>query len=210
MRSLIETAQAFTTLKDFLGPHQVAVLARLARSGEEREFFREKLWDLAHLVDTMPKTYDQDGKGDEAIVYLHYFAGGSANWWITEKDVGSTEDEPGTGQVQAFGYADLFGDELSAELGYISIAEILECGGELDLYFRPRTLGEVKRKHVGHFPTDDANALLIAAAPDLLEAARAMRAVAAMADSELYEGEAARTWQQLNAAIKKAEGSVEP
>ena len=144
MKTLIETAQAFTTLKDFLGPQQVAVLAQMARSGEEREFFRDKLCSLAHLVDTMPKTYDQDGKGDEAIVYLHYFADGQASWWITEKDAGSPEDAPGTGQVQAFGLADLFGD--GGELGYISIAEILECGGELDLYFRPRTLGEVKRK----------------------------------------------------------------
>jgi hypothetical protein len=91
----------------------------------------------------MPKTYDQDGKGNDAIVYLHYFAGGEANWWITEKDAGGPDDEPGTGQVQAFGLADL-GD--GGELGYISIAEILECGGELDLYFRPTTLGEVKRK----------------------------------------------------------------
>ena len=54
-----------------------------------------------------------------------------------------------------------------------------------------------------------ANIRLIGAAPELLEAARAMRAVAAMAESELYEGEAARAWQQLNAAIKKAEGSIE-
>ena len=80
MKTLIETAQAFTTLKDFLGPQQVAVLAQMARSGEEREFFRDKLCSLAHLVDTMPKTYDQDGKGDESIAYLHYFAGGQASW----------------------------------------------------------------------------------------------------------------------------------
>jgi hypothetical protein len=146
MKTLTETAQAFTTLKDFLGPQQKAVLAQMARSGEEREFFRDKLCDLAHLIETMPKTYDQDGKENFAIVYLHYFAGGQASWWITEKDAGSPEDEPGTGQVQAFGYADLFGDELSAELGYISIAEILECGGELDLYFEPKTLGEVKHR----------------------------------------------------------------
>jgi hypothetical protein len=143
MKTLAETAQAFTTLKDFLGPQQVTVLAQAARFGEEREFFREKLCGLAHLVDTMPKTYDQDGKGDNAIAYLHYFAGGQASWWITEKDAGSPDDEPGTGQVQAFGLADL-GD--GGELGYISIAEILEAGGELDLYFRPKTLGEVKRK----------------------------------------------------------------
>lgn len=43
--------------------------------------------------------YEQDGKGEEAIVTLHYFRGGM-DWFITEKDM-----EPE--QHQAFGLADL-------------------------------------------------------------------------------------------------------
>lgn len=77
---------------------------------------------------------------------LHYFAGGQANWWITEKDAGSADDAPEDKgkQLQAFGLADLFGD--GGELGHISIQEILECGGELDFHFVPRTLGEIRSK----------------------------------------------------------------
>jgi hypothetical protein len=94
----------------------------------------------------MPKTGEQDGKGEQATAYLHYFAGGQASWYITEKDAGSPDDDPGTGQIQAFGLADLFGD--GGELGYISIAEILENGGELDFHFTPKTLAEIRGKCV--------------------------------------------------------------
>ena len=44
-------------------------------NGEEREWFFYKILSLHQLIATMPKTYEQDGKGDQAIVYLHYFAG---------------------------------------------------------------------------------------------------------------------------------------
>lgn len=136
-----ETLQAMTILKWFIGPAQLETMGRNAQRGEEREFFRDKLCALADLVSKMPKTYEQDGKGDAALVGLHYFAGGRASWWITEKDAGSVNDPAGVNpQHQAFGLADLFGD--GGELGYISIAEILENGGELDLYFTPKTLAE--------------------------------------------------------------------
>ena len=32
---------------------------------------------------------------------------------------------------------------MGAELGYISIPELLENGAELDLYFKPVTIGEI-------------------------------------------------------------------
>lgn len=35
------------------------------------------------------------------------------------------------------------------ELGYISIAEIIECGGELDLHFTPATLKEIRSAQGG-------------------------------------------------------------
>lgn len=143
MKSMNETLQAMLVLKDFIGAAQLKTLGQLAQRGEEREFFRDKLWTLAELVAAMPKTYEQDGKGNAAIVSLHYFAGGQASWWITEKDKGSIDDPAGQNpQHQAWGLADLFGD--GGELGYISIVEILENGGELDLYFKPKTLGEVR------------------------------------------------------------------
>lgn len=111
--------------------------------GEEGQFFRDKLTELAGIVEAMPKTGETDGIGDAAIVHLHYFAGGQASWYITEKDKGAADDEPEQFQSQAFGLADLFGD--GGELGYISLPEILANGGELDLYWTPKTLGEVRQ-----------------------------------------------------------------
>ena len=81
----------------------------------------------------MPETYGQDGMGDKAIAHLHYFKG-SMDWYITEKDM---EGE----QLQAFGMVDM---GYGPELGYISIAELVQNGIELDLHFTPMTLGEIK------------------------------------------------------------------
>ena len=125
-------------LKDFLGPAQRRVLLTNFK-GEEKQWFFDKVQELTAIIAGMPKTYEQDGLGMQAVAHLHYFAGGRANWYITEKDMGTPADP---GQHQAFGLADLFGD--GGELGYISIPEILANGGELDFHFRPRTLAEIQ------------------------------------------------------------------
>ena len=127
---------AVKTLKGFIPAAQLDLMGTLSR-GEEGDFFRGKFIEFAKLVSTMPKTYEQDGKGDEAVVSLHYFAGG-CDWYITEKDM---EAE----QHQAFGYADL---GHGGELGYISLVEL--CGiasVELDLHWTPKTLAAVKVAH---------------------------------------------------------------
>lgn len=121
--------------RHFIGNPQWSVMSR-AMQGEERQFFIGKVMELAKTVATMPRVYEQDGKGEKAIAYLHYFTG-SADWWITERDTTPH-------QLQAFGLADLFGD--GGELGYISIAELIDAGAELDLHFTPTTLEEVKRQ----------------------------------------------------------------
>lgn len=127
---------AEAALRPFVSRQQREVMADLSRSGEEQSFFQEKLLEFGNRVANMPKTYEQDGKGDEAVVHLHYFHGGS-DWYITEKDLDG-------GVEQAFGYTILNGDTENAELGYISIAELTECGVDLDLHFEPRPLREVK------------------------------------------------------------------
>lgn len=137
---------ALRDLREFIGPAQRRVLAEMAHEDcEEHEFFRDKLVALAALIAAMPKTYEQDGKDGEALVTLHYFTGG-CDWWITEKDKG-TPEEPG--QHQAFGLADL---GHGAELGYISIAELLANGAELDLYFTPCTIASLEAKKEKHSP----------------------------------------------------------
>jgi hypothetical protein len=117
----------------FIGRAQMIAILEGCK-GEEGDYFADLLIEYAARVAAMPATYGTDGQRGQAVAHLRYFAGGQATWWITEKDV----DTDGEGQIQAFGLADLFGD--GGELGYISIAEIIANGGEMDLHYRPRTL----------------------------------------------------------------------
>ena len=127
------------TLNDFIGVRQLDAMTSALR-GEEGDFFEAKIEEYAERTRTMAKTYEQDGKGDEAIVYLHYFHPNGFDWYITEKDMGDGSGD--TTQYQAFGYADMG----YPELGYISIDELKRNNVELDLYWTPRTLAEVKRE----------------------------------------------------------------
>jgi hypothetical protein len=133
----MQAVDALKTLRGFIGSSQLQALGDAMR-GEEKQFFFDKMAALDSLVSTMPQTYQQDGLGDQAIVSLHYFRG-SMDWYITERD----SDPDGEGQIQAFGLAD-FGD--GGELGYISIVELIAAGIELDLYFEPKTLGQIRAK----------------------------------------------------------------
>jgi len=63
-----------------------------------------------------PPILSQDGKGQEATVFEHYFIGG-CDWLVTEYD--PADDI-------AFGWACLNGDTQNAELGYTSLAELAE------------------------------------------------------------------------------------
>lgn len=132
------SARILVDLRDFIGVNQRRVIKQ-ACHGEEREFFLAKLEALAEHIRTMPQTYDQDGKGDQATAHLHYFIGG-CDWYITEKDRCAE-------QLQAFGLADL---GHGPELGYISLVELLACGAELDLYFTPCTLAALAMQRNPH------------------------------------------------------------
>ncbi len=121
-------------LRKFIGPSQLGAVSDALVHGEESDYFMDKMEELTKLFRTMPKTYEQDGKGDDAVVYLHYFRG-DMDWYITEKDM---EAE----QHQAFGLADL--GMGFPELGYINISELIDNNVELDLYWEPKTLREVK------------------------------------------------------------------
>lgn len=140
--------EALSALKNgnFIGGSQhKAVLSGMR--GEEKQFFYDKMAELAKVAREMPKTYGQDGKGDEAIAYLHYFTGGS-DWYITEKD---SNEEVANGphmdaNSQAFGFAILNGDIQNAESGYINIGELVRHNAELDFHWKPKTLAEIKRE----------------------------------------------------------------
>lgn len=137
MQDLIETFG-----RHFVSRQQVRALRELVQ-GEEGEHYAQLIRAHALLVATMPKTHETDDDGDNAQVQLHYFVGG-ANFYIIEKDAGSPDDEVPGAQHQAFGLADLYGD--GGELGYISLPEIFESGAELDLYWQPKSLREIREK----------------------------------------------------------------
>jgi len=139
--------QAYAALKflnNFISESQLSTM-KSGMSGEEGQFFMDKAVEMQKQIESMPETYGQDGLGDKAIAHLHYFRGGM-DWYITEKDAGSEDDAIKGIQEQAFGLADL---GYGGEMGYISIEEITNSGrnsAELDLYFTPKTIGEIKGK----------------------------------------------------------------
>jgi len=133
-----ELYEAMNVCHEFMPAAQYRTM-RSALNGEEAQHFADKFFEFAERIKTMPKTCEQAELGDRAIVHLHYFKG-DADWYITEKDIGS-EEEPG--QHQAFGLANL---GHGAELGHISIVELIENGVELDLHWKPKTLAEIQRR----------------------------------------------------------------
>ena len=118
-------------IRKFLSRSQYRAISQ-AMKGEEGSFFIDKAKALAALINGMAVTYEQDGKGDDAIAYLHYFQG-AGDWFITEKDIDG-------GTPQAFGLANI---GHGGELGYISIDELVKNNVELDLHFTPARLGDV-------------------------------------------------------------------
>ena len=130
--SLVQATAGLHILAPFINKCQMQSIWDLCRDGGERAYFKQKAMDLARLIKTMPKTYDRDGSGMEAVAYLHYFTAGF-DWYITEKDM------TGDGTSQAFGLAVVF----EHELGYISIREIIANGAELDLHFELATLSSL-------------------------------------------------------------------
>jgi hypothetical protein len=126
------TLAILNTLQDFVSPAQRRVVANLS-AGEEGEWFLQKMQEIRQTVDTMPKSYETDGQGDNAVAHLHYF-GPSCDFYITEKDMCKK-------QHQAFGSAS-YGH--GAEMGYISLCDLLRHGVELDFHFTPRSLKDLK------------------------------------------------------------------
>lgn len=133
VNNISDALKAAKSLEDFIGKVQLESIIDGCRS-EEKPFFFEKLAEMATLIETMPKTGEQENKGDEAIAYLHYFVG-AFDWYISEKDM---LDE----QIQAFG----LGSMGYPEYGYISIAELIENNVELDLHFKPEPLKVLKER----------------------------------------------------------------
>jgi hypothetical protein len=128
---------AFETARPFLSRAQFATLQALC-NGSEGPYFDGRIRALACQLLAMPKTGEQDGEGVDPVVYLHYFLGGM-DWYIVEKDeIGGVE--------QTHGFVVQRCDHHGGDLGYVSIAEIVACGVELDLHFEPCPLSQILAK----------------------------------------------------------------
>ena len=132
-----EAREALNLLKSWMSPNQWAVCYD-ACHGQEAEFFQNKMIEQAEVIRSMPATYETDGDGSDAMCYLHYFRGG-ADYHVIEKD--RTPDSQGI-HHQAFGLCDL--GMGFPELGYIDIGQLTEYNFDLDLYWEPQTLRQVK------------------------------------------------------------------
>lgn len=96
------------------------------------------------LIPTMIKLFNQIlltpivyGSNKDSKFMLHYFNSGP--------DVYIKELDYGTG-LQDYGFVILNGDLEMAELGYVSIQDLIKQGFELDYYYTPQTLAEIKKE----------------------------------------------------------------
>ena len=95
----------------------------------------------------MPKLYDQEALGDDAVVYAHLFGPLSGwDWYITEADFD---------KYLAFGLV----RGCDVEVGYIDLAELLNAEltarVECDRSWRPRKLRDVKALYQERAVLDD-------------------------------------------------------
>ena len=124
-------------LKKYISNTQVEVLNYNSTSGEEKKYFINLIDEMEVKIKAVPELYETDGQGDDAVIALHYFLGGS-DWYVTELD---------TEERIAFGYVILNEDTEISELGYISLNELLGIQDvELDLHWEEITIGEMKKR----------------------------------------------------------------
>ncbi len=133
MSIIIDTPVIGADLTKYMTVMQLAAI-RECVTGEEAQYFIDKLEEYAQRIEAMPVTY-QKQEETNPFAHLHYFKHGR-DWYITERDVLPE-------QHQAFGLVCLQGNK--PESGYISIIELIANGVELDLYWTPTRLSELKK-----------------------------------------------------------------
>jgi bifunctional non-homologous end joining protein LigD len=139
------------TITPFVPVGQLATLKELVKGGEGN-FYAEKIQEMAQTVRTMPQTGETREQGEKAVVQLRYFWGDYCEALITEKDKGNA-GEADPGQHQAFGSVDT---GVGHELGFVSIAEIIQTPVELDLYFEPKSLEVIFERHTQTLRSQEA------------------------------------------------------
>ena len=149
MNTIHNGLAALSTINKFIPGMQFRTIGELMKDvNSDGQFFIDRTVELSARIANMPISYQQDGKGVEAIAYLRYFYG-EYTCYITEKD---KEDD---GTYQAFGVARMPQSEF--ELGYICIDEFLSLPVELDLHFTPKALKDIPElaSYIRHMTTGD-------------------------------------------------------
>ena len=89
------------------------------------------------ILGKIPKLYEQEDKGEDAVAYVKFFTPDSNwTWFATEFD----------GEDRFFGL--VYG--MDTELGYFSLSEIKSVTGpmglkiERDMYFKPKIIKEIR------------------------------------------------------------------
>ncbi len=137
---------ALAGLRDFLPPTQARNVTDLIRNSEERDFFIDKMIELAALVKTIPVTFE-GREAEDPICHLHYF-GGSYDGYLIEKDIGDPEEPEDTSQHQAWGWGRFNHMPDGAETGYMSLPEMFSSPIiELDFHFEPTPLSKIIGKY---------------------------------------------------------------
>lgn len=97
--------------------------------------YADTLENLGQNLQKIPALYAQDGKGFDAIVYAHYFAG-STDIFVTERE----DDE-------LFTYTILNGDCECAEFGHQILSELKSIGVlNLDFHWEQKTLRQALKE----------------------------------------------------------------
>ncbi len=93
------------------------------------------------LINQLPKFYEQDGKNEDATVYIKFFTPDSSfTWYVLEGQ--KTEND-----FEFFGIVDSGGFK---EYGYFVLSELEKARGSLglaierDLYFKMKKVSEIR------------------------------------------------------------------
>jgi hypothetical protein len=128
--------------KELVPKQQVAYLMELEEDGGADPIeVRDMLINVVNAYQEIPKLYKQDGKGKNAVCYLHYFVGGT-DWYITEWDRAN----------EFYGFVVLNGDWQMAEFGYIPKEYLIDNDlsplnkPQLDFYWKYKTINEILEK----------------------------------------------------------------
>ena len=132
----VSNVELFMEARNKLVPsQQIGFLMEMDDPIESRDMLSNVVKAYKHI----PSLYKQDGKGYNAVAYLHYFVGG-ADWWVTEYN-------RSTGKM--FGLSNLNNDWT---LGYFDVSFFKNNDlsplqkPELDFYFKYQTLNEILEK----------------------------------------------------------------